>query len=102
MLLCCYRMYGSMAARRASSEASTWCLTESTALGGVRVYDQFDVSLEDGDLLGEVELVTTLMIAASEYEGRLPISKLDELLGLTPQAPVNGLPRSGATTGHGR
>ena len=30
------------------------------------VHDQFDVSLEDGDLLGEVELTTNLIIAASE------------------------------------
>ncbi|HXH80468.1 hypothetical protein [Nocardioides sp.] len=66
------------------------------------MYDQFDVSLEDGDLLGEVELVTTLMIAASEYEGRMPMNKLDELLGLTPEMPVSGLSRWGATTGRGR
>ena len=30
--------------------------------------DQFDVSLEDGDLLGEVELTTNLIIAASEAD----------------------------------
>ncbi|MCW2832636.1 MAG: hypothetical protein JWN68_589 [Nocardioides sp.] len=76
--------------------------TRVECTGGVRVYDQFDVSLEDGDLLSEVELVTTLMIAASDYEGRLPVSKLDELLGLTPAVPVSDLPRSGATTGQGR
>ena len=32
------------------------------------MHDQFDVTLEDGDLLGEVELTTTLIIAASESD----------------------------------
>ena len=35
------------------------------------VHDQFDVTLEDGDLLGEVELTTTLIIAASESDDHL-------------------------------
>jgi hypothetical protein len=30
------------------------------------MHDQFDVSLEDEELLGEVELTTSLIIAASE------------------------------------
>ena len=51
---------------------------------GGRVHDQFDVTLEDGDLLGEVELTTTLIIAASECEGRLSAEEIDELLGVTP------------------
>ena len=33
--------------------------------------DQFDVSLEDSDLLGEVELTTNLIIAASETDDHL-------------------------------
>ena len=32
------------------------------------MHDQFDVSLEDADLLGEVELTTNLIIAASESD----------------------------------
>ena len=32
------------------------------------MHDQFDVTLEDADLLGEVELTTSLIIAASESE----------------------------------
>ena len=32
------------------------------------MHDQFDVTLEDADLLGEVELTTNLIIAASEAE----------------------------------
>ena len=35
------------------------------------MHDQFDVTLEDGDLLGEVELTTTLIIAASESDDHL-------------------------------
>ena len=48
------------------------------------VHDQFDVTLEDGDLLGEVELTTTLIIAASECEGRLSTEEIDRLLGVDP------------------
>ncbi len=36
------------------------------------MHDQFDVSLEDSDLLGEVELTTNLIIAASESDDWLP------------------------------
>jgi len=50
------------------------------------VYDQFDVSLEDGELLREVELTTNLIIAASEAEGRLSTEEIDEILGVVPPA----------------
>lgn len=49
------------------------------------VHDQFDVTLEDDDLLDEVELTTSLIIAASESEGPLSQARIDELLGVTPQ-----------------
>ncbi len=48
------------------------------------MHDQFDVSLEDDDLLGEVELTTNLMIAASEAEDRLSEAEIDRLLGVVP------------------
>ena len=48
------------------------------------VYDQFDVSLEDVDLLGEVELTTNLIIAASESDDRLPPDEIDRILGVVP------------------
>ena len=48
------------------------------------VHDQFDVSLEDSDLLGEVELTTNLIIAASESEGHLTEAEIDEILGVVP------------------
>lgn len=46
--------------------------------------DPYDVTLEDGDLLSEVELVTTLMIAASESDDHLVQDEIDRLLGVTP------------------
>ena len=48
------------------------------------VHDQFDVTLEDGDLLGEVELTTTLIIAASESDEHLSQEEIDRLLGVLP------------------
>ena len=44
--------------------------------------DQFDVSLEDGDLLGEVELTTNLIIAASEADDHLSSEEIDQILGV--------------------
>ena len=46
------------------------------------MHDQFDVSLEDADLLGEVELTTNLIIAASESDEQLSTSEIDEILGV--------------------
>jgi len=48
------------------------------------VQDQFDVTLEDSDLLGEVELTTNLIIAASESEDRLSPAQIDAILGVDP------------------
>jgi hypothetical protein len=50
------------------------------------VHDQFDVTLEDSDLLGEVELTTNLIIAASESEDRLSTDEIDSILGVVPHA----------------
>ena len=47
--------------------------------------DQFDVSLEDSDLLGEVELTTNLIIAASETDEHLSCAEIDEILGVVPR-----------------
>lgn len=46
------------------------------------MHDQFDVSLEDPDLMVEVELTTTLIIAASESDDHLTPGEIDRLLGL--------------------
>jgi hypothetical protein len=56
-----------------------------TAVRCVRLPDQFDVSLEDADLLGEVELTTNLIIAASETDRHLSAAEIDEILGVEPQ-----------------
>ena len=48
------------------------------------VHDQFDVSLEDSDLLGEVELTTNLIIAASESDEHLSEAEIDQILGVVP------------------
>jgi hypothetical protein len=49
------------------------------------MHDQFDVSLEDAELLREVELTTNLIIAASESDGRLSTEEIDEILGVPPR-----------------
>jgi hypothetical protein len=51
------------------------------------MHDQFDVTLEDVDLLGEVELTTNLIIAASESEDHLSEEEIDRILGVIPQPP---------------
>lgn len=48
------------------------------------MHDQFDVTLEDADLLGEVELTTNLIIAASEADDHLSDAEIDEILGVVP------------------
>lgn len=52
------------------------------------MYDQFDVTLEDSDLLGEVELTTNLIIAASESEEHLSQDEIDAILGVAARPPA--------------
>ena len=49
------------------------------------MHDQFDVTLEDSDLLKEVELTTNLIIAASEADEHLSTDEIDRILGVAPQ-----------------
>jgi hypothetical protein len=51
--------------------------------------DQFDVNLQDDDLLEEVELVTNLIVAATKADAHLTQKQVDEILGVIPH------PRSG-------
>ena len=44
--------------------------------------DHFDITLEDWDLLGEVELATGLMIAANESHRPLSTAEIDHILGI--------------------
>jgi hypothetical protein len=55
-----------------------------TRMGSDDVHDQFDISLEDSDLLGEVELTTNLIIAASESDEHLSVDEIDKILGVVP------------------
>jgi hypothetical protein len=48
------------------------------------VADPFDVSLEDSDLLREVELTTNLIVAATASDGPLPVDEIDRILGVGP------------------
>ena len=48
------------------------------------LHDQFDVTLEDSDLLGEVELTTNLIIAATESDEALSTAEIDRILGIAP------------------
>ena len=67
------------------------------------VDDQLNVPLEDAELLGEVELTTNLIIAASESDAPLSQVQVDRLLGVA-HAPEpgsssdNGSPDALATT----
>ncbi|WP_435747809.1 hypothetical protein [Nocardioides sp. SYSU DS0663] len=54
------------------------------------VHDQFDVTLEDADLLGEVELTTNLIIAASESDEHLEAEEIDRILGVVPSPREDG------------
>ena len=57
------------------------------------MYDQFDVTLEDADLLGEVELTTNLIIAASESDEHLSQEEIDRILGVEVRPPEPPEPR---------
>ena len=46
--------------------------------------DQLDVPLEDSELLEEVEMVSSLMLAASENDEPLDQAAIDRLLGVEP------------------
>jgi hypothetical protein len=60
---------------------------------GSNMYDQFDVTLEDADLLGEVELTTNLIIAASESDDHLSQEEIDRILGVDVRPPEPPEPR---------
>ncbi len=46
--------------------------------------DSFDVAVHDAEALAEIEMLTNLIIATSEHEGRLPQDRIDEILGVAP------------------
>ena len=44
--------------------------------------DPFDVELEDSELLDEVDLTASLIVAANQSDGHLSVEEIDHLLGL--------------------
>ena len=48
-------------------------------------HDPFDVPLHDEELLAEVQLMTDLIIAATDTSGVLTRAEVDRLLGLPPR-----------------
>ena len=44
--------------------------------------DQFDVELEDNDLLVEVELTASLIVAANQSDRHLSEEEIDHILGV--------------------
>lgn len=52
------------------------------------MHDQFDVTLEDAELLREVELTTNLIIAASESDEHLDADEIDRILGIAAEGPA--------------
>jgi hypothetical protein len=57
-------------------------LSQTDSFEEPAVQDQFDITLEDSDLLGEVELTTDLIIAATESDLPLSTAEIDRLLGI--------------------
>ena len=47
--------------------------------------DPFDVRLEDVELLDEVELTASLIVAANQAGARMSVAEIDEILGVIPQ-----------------
>jgi hypothetical protein len=47
--------------------------------------DQFDFDLDDADLLEEVELVSDLMVAATEVDRPMTSEQIDKVLGIVPE-----------------
>ena len=56
--------------------------------------DPLDVSLQDDELLTEIRLGTSLMIAASRSERRLTSEEVDRVLGVGAGPPTQRRPRS--------
>jgi hypothetical protein len=61
---------------------------------GLVMSDKFDVSLVDTALLAELELTTTLMVAANESDRHLTPDEVDALLGLPPNVRAGTAPQA--------
>lgn len=54
--------------------------------------DPLDISLEDSELAAEVELVASLIVAASASDGPLPQDEIDRILGVEPAPESSAAP----------
>ncbi len=52
--------------------------------------DPLDVHLEDGELLDEVEMTASLIVAANQSDAPLSESEIDRVLGVAPQTQSAG------------
>jgi hypothetical protein len=50
--------------------------------------DPFDVSLEDGELMDEVELTASLIVAANQSDENLTDEQIDAILGVRHDPPL--------------
>ena len=55
--------------------------------GDSYVNDQLDITVQDTEVLAEIEMMTNLIIATSESEGPLPQGRIDEILGVQAGVP---------------
>jgi len=62
-------------------------LDELLGEGDSYVNDQLDVTVQDTEVLAEIEMMTNLIIATSEADGPLPQGRIDEILGVQPTVP---------------
>ena len=54
------------------------------------MFDKLDVPMHDADVLDEIEMTSNLMIAASEADGALSQSAVDDILGLPTETTTTG------------
>ena len=67
----------------------------------MNLYDQFDVTLEDDDLMSEVVLMTDLICAASEFERNLTKHEIDRILDVVHcRAALSGLRPAESVAAH--
>ena len=66
------------------------------------VNDEFDVAVHDAEALAEIELLTNLIIATSEHEGRLSERRIDEILGVVESSTTGAEPAAAEPTGADR
>ena len=66
------------------------------------VNDEFDVAVHDAEALAEIEMLTNLIIATSEHEGRLSERRIDEILGIVESNTTGAEPSAADPTGADR